>query len=330
MILSLVDRSTIVKSIILTVRKILHSSGNPFGSLVLSALDENYFIMLMSRIIYVNGQYQPYARATIPIEDRGFQWGDSVYVVFAHHNGRFIDIEQHLERLKEYAAAIHFELPFAKEIIPSICKELIRQNHLEDAAIYVQLTRGVAQRVHWFPEGGCVPSMIIIARPFRFNFNHAALDQISVVSAQDIRWQRSSIKTNAALANVLLRQNAMSNQSFESWLIDGNGYITEGASSNAYIITREGVLQTRPNDGTIVAGVTRERVLELARHNNIPVIEKSFSLEEAYNAAEAFITGATSLIKAVVQIDQKPIANSLPGPLTQRIAQLYYNYCQGI
>jgi D-alanine transaminase len=280
----------------------------------------------MSRIIYVNGQYLPYREAHIPVEDRGFQWGDSVYVVFACYQGCFIDLTSHLTRLEEYAAAIQFQLPFPREIFPSICREMLRRNHLEDAAFYIQLTRGVAPRVHWFPTSPCTPSLVMIARPFRFNFCIENLDHISVISAPDIRWQRSAIKTNAALANVLLRQEAVTRQSFESWLIDRQGYVTEGASSNAYIITANGVLQTHPNDGKIVAGVTRDRLLALARQNGIPVMEKPFTLAEAQQAAEAFISGATSLVKAVVKIDQVPIANGQAGPLTKKLAQLYYDY----
>lgn len=282
----------------------------------------------MSRIIYVNGQYTPYSQAMIPIEDRGFQWGDSVYVVFAYHRGRFIDIDAHLQRLQAYAEAIQFNLPFHPDVIHSICKELIRVNHLQDAAVYIQMTRGVAKRIHWFPKENCTPSLVIIARPFRYNFCADKLDMISVITAPDIRWQYSSIKTNAALANVLLRQRAITNNSFESWLYDSDGQITEGASSNAYIITPDGFLQTSPDDGRIVAGVTRNRIIELAARNGITVKEKAFTVDEACNANEAFITGATSLIKSVTQIDQFTIGDGQPGLTTRKIARLYYDYCQ--
>ncbi len=281
----------------------------------------------MSRIIYVNGQYRPYASANIPVEDRGFQWGDSVYVVFAYHQGRFIDIDHHLERLQSYAGAIQFQLPFEPAVFRSICKELIRANHLQDASVYVQLTRGVARRVHWFPTEGCTPSVIIIARPFRFNFCAENIEKITVITSPDIRWRYSSIKTNAALANVLLRQSAVAQQSFENWLLDPQNCITEGASSNAFIINKDGSLQTRPDDGTIVAGVTRDRILELAQANGIKVNENAFTLEDAYQAAEAFITGATSLIKSVTKINQVNINDGHVGPVTRKIANLYYNYC---
>lgn len=280
----------------------------------------------MSRYVYVNGQYVPYAQASISIEDRGFQWGDSVYIVFPCYNDVFVDSARHFARLTYYAKAINFEPTFSAEIFTSICRELLHRNHLRNAAFYIQLTRGIARRIHWFPTEITKPSVIIMARPLRFIFDGEHLETINVVTTPDIRWARSFIKTNAALANVLLRQHAKEHNSFDCWLTDPEGFITEGASSNAFIVNKDGILQTRPDDGSIVAGVTRQRIIELARQNNVAVLEQPYTVKEALQAREAFITGATTFMKSVLRINDQPIQDGNIGPITRQLAKIYFQF----
>ena len=279
----------------------------------------------MSHIIYINGQYVTHDDATLSIDDRGLQWGDSVYIVFACYHGRFIDSHKHFARLDYYAKAIGFSTPFSTKILDSICQELLQRNRLQDAAFYVQLTRGIAKRVHWFPTE-TKPSLIITARPFRFNLNHNHIESVAITTTPDIRWARSYIKTNAAIANVILRQQAREQGCFDCWLTDNQDYITESASSNAFIIRNDGVLQTRPDDGHIVAGVTRERILDLARQNNIVISEQPFTVHNALQAREAFITGATTFIKSVITINDQTINDGKPGSVTRQLSQYYSDF----
>lgn len=282
----------------------------------------------MSRLVYINGIYAPQDTALIEVNDRGFQFGDGVYVVTALHNGYPIDLDAHLERLEGYGKAIEIALPFSKEILRSNCLELVRRNRVKEGSLYIQMTRGCAARVHTFPDAPGAPSLVMIIKPAAVPLNAERLPQVKVMSAPDIRWRRPHIKATSLLPTVLLRQQAKEAGCFDTWLTDEDGYISEGASCNAYIVTREGVLVTRSQDGSLVPGVTRERLLLLARAAGIPVEERAFTVEEAKAAAEAFLSGAMSMVKCVTHIDECAIGHAEVGPITKRLAHLYFDYCR--
>lgn len=279
----------------------------------------------MPRWIYVNGRYALPHEATVSFQDRGFQFGDGIYVVLAYYQGRFVDEKMHLDHLESYCRSIYLPMPMERGALQAVMKECVRLNRLQEGHVYIQVTRGSAKRVHWFPED-VIPTLVVVASPWKYELDAAKIKCVKVISAQDIRWRLPNVKTTSLLPTVLLRQLAKNHDAFESWLIDDKGFISEGASSNAYIINEKGVLVTRPEDGTLIPGVTRNRLLKLAQNHGIAIEEKAFTPHEASHAAEAFLSGATSTIKAVTHFDDRPIANAMPGPITQKLAALYFDY----
>jgi D-alanine transaminase len=283
----------------------------------------------MSRLSYVNGRYVPHEEAVIPLEDRGFQFGDGVYIVMAVYAGRLIDLDAHVDRLAGYGKDIQVSLPFDPEIVKATCREVVRRNRGTEGSLYVQLTRGVAPRQHAFPDEGACPSLVMVYKHQALHWDAENLLCVNVITTPDIRWKRPHIKATSLLPTVLLRQQAKEAGAFDTWLLDENENICEGASSNAYIVTDQGVIVTRPQDGSLVPGVTRARLLMLAKELGISVEERAFSKEEAKNAREAFLSGALSMVKSVVGIDGQAVGTGAPGPVTKRLAQCYFDYCRG-
>lgn len=281
----------------------------------------------MPRIVYVNGQYCLPHKAALSFQDRGFQFGDGIYGVMAYYKKKFVDYECHIKAIKKYCEQIDLDFPVHDKAFRAILKETVRRNHVTSAHIYVQITRGQAPRRHHFPDK-VNPTLVVVVSPWVFHLDSTHLPQIKVVSSPDIRWRYSDIKSTSLLPTVLLREKAHRQGAFDAWLTDNNGHITEGASSNAYIVTHEGVLVTRPYDGTFIPGVTRARLLTLAQELNIKIEERYFTLDEVYNAAEAFISGATSLIKAVSHVDHKEINGGRVGPVTQALSKKYFEFFQ--
>ncbi|MCA0370986.1 MAG: D-amino-acid transaminase [Proteobacteria bacterium] len=282
----------------------------------------------MSRLVYINGLYVPQDTALIEVNDRGFQFGDGVYVVASLYNGRAIDLDAHLGRLEGYGKDIQIDLPFAKEVLKGVCLELIRRNRVKEGSLYIQMTRGCAPRVHPFPDAPVSPSLVMIIKQSAVPLDATRLPHVKVMSTPDIRWRRPHIKATSLLPTVLLRQMAKEEGCFDAWLTDEEGAVSEGASCNAYIVTRAGVLVTRPQDGSLVPGVTRTRLLALARTAGIPVEERPFTVEEAKDAAEAFLSAAVSMVKCVTHIDGHQIGTGVAGPITTRLANLYFDYCR--
>lgn len=279
----------------------------------------------MPRWIYINGRYVLAKNASISVQDRGFQFGDGIYGVMAYYDGRFVDEANHLEVLDSYCQRIYLPFPLSPQALCAILREMVRRNRLTSAHIYIQITRGQATRLHRFPDR-IRPSLVIVASPWSFTLDADNLPCVKVVTAADIRWQRSDVKTTSMLATVLLREHAHQQQAFETWLLDKDEYISEGASSNAFMVTKQGALVTRPADGSLIPGVTRARLLQLAVALKIPIEERAFSKQESYEAAEAFLSGATSLIKAVTCIDNHVIGSGKPGPLTRALAHGYFHF----
>ncbi len=284
----------------------------------------------MSRTIYVNGRYLPYAAAAVHVEDRGLQFADSVYEVIAVDGGRLVDEREHLDRLDRSLAAIRMQRPMSRAALQAVMRELVRRNRITGrAALYLQVTRGVAPRNHAFPPNGVAVSLVMTVRPLRAIERDAHLKGVSVITVADLRWKRADIKSTALLANVLGRQEAVDAGAFEAWLVDADGMVSEGTASNAWIVTRSGGLVTRRADHAILDGITRRAVVALAREQGIPLEERPFGVDEARSAAEAFLTSTTSLIRPVVRIDDRVVGDGTAGPITGRLFDLVLRRIDG-
>jgi D-alanine transaminase len=271
----------------------------------------------VGRIAYVNGRYLPQAQAVVNIEDRGYQFGDGVYEVCELRGGALIDEARHMERLRRSLRELGIAEPLAPGALGLIAREVIARNRIKDGYLYIQVTRGVAARDHWFPAKSVRPSVVMTVRGVDpLKAAALAAQGIAVVSMPDLRWKRPDIKTIGLLPNVLARQAAKEKGAYEAWLVDSDGMVTEGAASNAWIVGHDGVIVTRHIDHAILRGVTRSTLLDLIATEGLRLEERKFSLAEAKSAREAFITGATSLVMPVVRIDGTPIGDGRPGALT--------------
>jgi D-alanine transaminase len=276
----------------------------------------------MSRIAYVNGRYLPLGARAVRIEDRGYQLADGVYEVCKVVAGRFRDLERHLDRLERSLAALRIRMPMSRRALELVLRETWRRNRLPDAMIYLQVSRGVAPRNHAFPALA-KPSLVVTVRPSRLPSACELELGVKVVTMPDERWARCDVKSICLLPNVLAKQKAVEAGCRDGWLVGADDHVTEGASSNAYIVDREGRVVTHPLGPTILGGITRSILLELARDAGIEVIERPFTVEEAMAAREAFLTSTTSLVLPVTEIDERPVANGRPGAVTTRLAALY-------
>ena len=282
----------------------------------------------MSRIAYVNGRYAPHGEARVHIEDRGYQFADGVYEVIAVVGGRLVDGEPHLDRLERSLAELEIAMPMARGPLRVVMDETLRRNGVRDGMVYLQVSRGVARRDHPFPRG-VRPALVVTARRSVFPLGPDAVTGAKVVTAPDIRWGRCDIKSISLLPNVLAKQQAIEAGAYETWMIDSDGHVTEGSATNAWILSREGRVVTRPLSSAILGGITRQTLLRLARDAGVDVEERSFSVDEAKTAREAFITSTTNLLKPVTQIDDAVIGNGEPGETSRRLLGLYLAYSRG-
>ena len=279
----------------------------------------------MPRLAYVNGRYVPVVRAAVSIEDRGFQFADSVYEVIGLRGGRLLDLDGHLARLRRSLSAIAMTLPMSEAALCHILAELTRRNQLSDGLVYIQMTRGAAPRDHVFPDPGTPASVVIQAKSYSWTAADARSETgVAVITQPDLRWKRCDIKATGLLPNVLAKQAAKEAGAAETWFLDENGYVTEGASSNAWIVTETGRVVTRPLGHAILAGVTRDRLMALLAGESLILDERPFTLKEALEAKEAFITGATNIATAVVQLDGKPIGTGRSGPVAGALRAAYW------
>ncbi|HEY5225309.1 MAG TPA: D-amino-acid transaminase [Methylovirgula sp.] len=279
----------------------------------------------MGPIAYVNGLYLPQNQAMVHIEDRGYQFSDGVYEVCEINAGALIDEARHLARLKRSLAELQIAMPLTEAALPVVLRQVMRRNRVRDGYIYLQVTRGVAPREHYFPAPAVRPSLVVTARAIDPAKGAAAAAKgIAVISQPDIRWGRPDIKTIGLLPNVLARQAAKEQGAQEAWLIDADGMVTEGAATNAWIVDHDNVIVTRQIDNGILSGVTRGTLLNLIRQEGLQIQERRFSLAEAKAAREAFVTGATSLVMPVISVDGQPIGDGRPGPLAQRLRVLFH------
>jgi len=275
----------------------------------------------MSRIVYVNGAYLPEAEARISVFDRGFLFADGVYEVSSVLAGKLIDNANHMARLERSLGELRMQPPIPLEEIPAIQREIVARNALDQGMVYLQVTRGAADREFRFPKGA-KPSLVVFSQAKNLLEDPVAARGISVVTLPDIRWRRRDIKTVQLLAPALAKQAALDAGADDAWLVE-DGVITEGTSNNAYIVTQEGTIVTRALSHSILHGITRRAVLGLAERAGLAVEERGFTADEAYEAAEAFITSASSFVYPVVRIDDRILGNGAPGPVATRLRRLY-------
>jgi len=276
----------------------------------------------MPSISYVNGQYVPHSQATVHIEDRGFQFADAVYEVIAVQNGHLIDAGGHFDRLERNLGELSIPSPMSRAALKLVIRQLLRQNRVKFGALYLQVTRGQAARDFPFPQD-IEPTLVMSVKRLKpFDFARTA-QGISVITLKDIRWKRSDIKTVSLLAGAMGKTEALSKGAFEAWLVDGDGFVTEGTSSNAWIVTKTGELVTRPLDGAILGGITRQTVLKLAAKEGLAYVERPFSVDEAKAALEAFTTSTTAFMRPVVKIDDFAVGEGKPGAFCLKLLDLY-------
>jgi len=283
----------------------------------------------MPRYAYVNGRYVPHSAAAVHVEDRGYQFADGVYEVVTIVRGRMVDEDPHLDRLERSLGEISINMPMSRRALKMVMRELVRRNRVRDGMLYMQITRGVAPRDHQFPSPALPPALVMTTRKADVTASRKFADGVKVVTVPDIRWQRCDIKTVALLPNCMGKTTAARAGAYEGWQVDADGFVTEGTSSNAWIVTHDNELVTRPATHAILNGITRQTILRIAAEEGITFVERSFSVEEAKGAREAFTSSATSFATPVVQIDDAVIADGKPGPLSRRLLDLYLDYCQG-
>ena len=280
------------------------------------------------RIAYVDGRYVPHSEAGVHVEDRGLQFGDSIYEVYAIAGGRFLDEAGHLARLERSLNEIGMKMPMPRAALKTVIRETARRNHVKDGIVYLQVTRGMVRREHQIPDR-TQPTVIVTAR----SLDLAAIakrraEGIAVISLPDMRWGRCDIKSTNLLANVLAKTEARRHGAYEAWLVDEEGFVTEGTSTNAWIVTPEGKVVTRELGNAILPGVTRAKIIHALAEAQLTVDERKFRLEEAYGAREAFITAATAGVLPVVRINDHSMGEGRPGPVAVRVHALYRAFAE--
>lgn len=276
----------------------------------------------MERIVYVNGEYVTESRASLSVFDRGLLFADSVYEVTSVVQGKLLASAEHLARLSRSLQALELTLPVTMMELAAIQRQVLQRNQLTEGIIYTQVTRGVTPERSFAIPKTLPASLIVFSQTAQLVENPLASRGISVISVEDNRWQRRDIKTTMLLPASLAKQQALNAGADDAWLVS-NGYVNEGSANNAFIITQQGIIVTHPLNQTILHGITRAAVLALAKEQALQLEERAFSLQEAYQAAEAFSTGASAFVLPVVSIDGNLIGSGKPGELTQRLRQLY-------
>lgn len=274
----------------------------------------------MTNTVFVNGSYVPKQEATISVFDRGFIFGDGVYEVVPVIAGKMVDKAYFIERLARSLGELEIEWPCSRDDVLAMLNELIKRNALIEGMVYLQITRGIADRDFAFPAD-ITSSIVAFSSELTLIDNPAARTGIPVMTTPDLRWKRRDIKSVNLLGQVLAKQNAVTRGGKEGWMIE-NGVITEGVSSSAYIV-KEQVIITRPLSNEILPGIRRRTLLELCEKEGITLEQRLFTLDEALAADEAFISSATTIVLPVVSIDGSTIGTGEPGPITQKLRSLY-------
>jgi D-alanine transaminase len=281
--------------------------------------------MPVGRIAYVNGRYLPLARAGVHIEDRALQFADGIYEVVGIADDLVLDEEHHLDRLERSVGEIGMAMPMTRDALKLVVREMARRNRVRDGLIYMQVTRGAYRRDHAIPASPSRPTLIMTARPM----NRLAIDArreqgVAVITRPDQRWARCDIKSTALLPNILAKTDARNAGAFEAWLIDRDGFVTEGSSTSAWIVDKDGNIVTRDLSHAILPGVTRREIIDAAAEAQIAIVERKFTPAEALAAKEAFITAATLGATPVTSIDGHEVGDGKPGPVARRLQELYF------
>jgi D-alanine transaminase len=264
----------------------------------------------MSRVAYVNGRYLPLGGTAVPVEDRGYQFSDGVYEVCEVRDGCIIDERRHLERLARSLRELRIALPMSGAALRLVVRECLRRNRVHDGIVYLQITRGTARSIDFAGN------------------DRLAAEGISVITVPDNRWERVDIKSISLLPNVLAKQAAREQGAKEAWFVDAQGRITEGSSSNAWIVSNEGKVVTRPADTGILRGVTRTVLIDVIRAQGLELQERAFTREEAYRAREAFLTSASQSVLPVVRIDDRPVGNGAPGSVASALRAEFHRHAE--
>jgi D-alanine transaminase len=283
----------------------------------------------MSRIAYVNGRYRPFRDAMVHVEDRGYQFADGVYEVCEVRGGRLVDERRHMARLERSLSELRIKVPMTLTALSVVLHETVRRNRVREGLVYLQVTRGVARRDHAFPPGAVAPSVVVTARGLdRLQGARLAETGVAVVTVPETRWARVDIKSIALLPNVLAKQAAREQGAREAWFVDRDGCVTEGASSNAWIVTRAGSLVTRQADQAILRGISRAVVTDMLAAQGLTFEERPFTVEEALAAREAFITAASQTVLPVVRIDGHPVGAGKPGPVAIALRREFHRHAE--
>lgn len=276
----------------------------------------------MSRIAYVNGRYVPHHEASVHVEDRGFQFADGVYEVIGVYKGQLLDEKGHLDRLERSLRELRIDMPISRKALAQILRRMVRLNLVTEGLVYFQVTRGVSPRDFPFPKAA-MPTLVITAR--NKPFPGREVKAVTAITTPDQRWARRDIKTVALLPAALAKQKAKEAGAFEAWQVDANGYVTEGSSSNAWIVTKDNVIVTRHADENILRGVTRMALLDFAKQNGFKFEERAFTVDEAKEAREAFISSATTFVMPIWKIDDTAISNGEMGPVAKALRNAYFD-----
>jgi D-alanine transaminase len=278
----------------------------------------------VSRVVYVNGRYSPVAEAVVSVDDRAFTFGDGVYEVCEVSGGALVEQRRHLDRLGRSLRAVRIGWPIGREALQFVMREVVRVNRVRDGLVYVQISRGASRRDHGFPPKDVRPGVLVAARPLDPSVNATrAAAGVAVITVPETRWAHPHIKTLQLLPNVLAKQAAREAGAFEAWFVDRDGLVTEGASTNAWIVTPDGALVTRQADDSILHGVTRATLIDLAATLGLGLIERPFTPDEAKNAREAFFSSATTIAMPVVSLDGTTIGDGRPGPVTLALRRAF-------
>jgi D-alanine transaminase len=283
----------------------------------------------MARIAYVNGRYLPHRTAAVHIEDRGYQFADGVYEVCEVANGRLVDERRHMERLLRSLGELRIRLPMTLPALSVVLHETIRRNRVAFGIVYLQITRGVARRDHAFPAADTSPALVVTAKNLDPARNKRIAEEgMSVITVAENRWPRVDIKSVSLLPNVLAKQAAREQGAREAWFVDAQGYVTEGSSSNAWIVTKDRKLVTRPADHAILRGISRTVLLDAIRAQGLVLDERAFTVDEAMAAQEAFVTSASQIVLPVVRIDGRPLGTGAPGPIAIALRREFHRHAE--
>jgi D-alanine transaminase len=277
----------------------------------------------MPNLSYIDGNYYDYYDSKIHINDRGYHFGDAVYEVILYNQGVFYDFDDHINRLFRSLHSIDIQFSISKKTIELTVKNLIRLNKISFGSVYIQVSRGIADRNHTFNNLNIKPILTIITSKKHNNINYDIIG-VKAITVRDNRWARPDIKTTQLLPNVLAKTKANKQGAYESIFIDDEGYITEGSSSNIWIINKDNEIITRSIDGKILSGITRKTIAKFSKLNDLTVIENKFSKDEMLNAKEVFLTSASSFVTPITEIDNVKINKGVVGEMSIKLKKLYF------